>query len=101
MISSAKEDNENEMAADLVKKDSPFRFSEGKERLDICSVDCLKNMFGELMVDENEKGSKNIWKQYVVKLMNEENECDQLAERKEAPADCITASEVAKDLSHM
>jgi len=39
----------------------------------------------------DEKGTKDSWKEYMEKLMNEENECDHgiSAEVKEGPAGCI------------
>jgi len=45
-----------------------------KDRPDICSVNCLKDRSSKLVVDE--KGIKNVRKQYMEKLglMNEENE---------------------------
>ena len=47
-----------------------------------------------LIVDD--KGIKHSWKEYMEKLMNEENEWDHKisAEVKEGPADCIRMAEV-------
>jgi len=36
--------------------------------------DCLKGVLGKVIVDE--KGIQNSWKEYMEKLMNEENEWD-------------------------
>ena len=54
-----------------------------------------------MIVDE--KGIKDSWKEYIEKLMNEENEWDHriLARVKEGPADCIRISEVATALKKM
>ena len=47
-----------------------------------------------MIVDD--KGIKDSWKEYMEKLMNEENEWDHKisAEVKEGPADCIRMAEV-------
>jgi len=51
----------------------------------------------------DEKGRKGSWKEYVEKLMNEENEWDHgiSAEVKEGPADCIRMGEVVAALKKM
>jgi len=46
----------------------------GKERRDVTVSDCLKEVLGKTIVDE--KGIKDSWKEYMEKLMNEENEWD-------------------------
>jgi len=50
---------------------------------------------GKVIVHEN--GIKDSWKEYMEKLMNEENEWDHgiSAEVKEGPADCIRIGEAA------
>ena len=64
-----------------------------KERQDITGSNCLKGVSGKVIVDE--KGIKDLWKEYMEKLMNEENERDHriLATAKEGPADCIRIDE--------
>ena len=54
-----------------------------------------------MIVDE--KGIKDSWKEYMEKLMNEENEWDHIisAELKEGPADCIRIGEFAAALRKM
>jgi len=49
------------------------------------------------------KGIKDSWKEYIEKLMNEENEWDRKisAEVKEGPADCIRMDEVRAVLKKM
>jgi len=49
------------------------------------------------------KGINDSWKEYVEKLMNEENEWDHRIEAtvKEGPADCIRMDEVAAALKKM
>jgi len=43
-----------------------------KERQDITGLNCIKGVSGEVIVDD--KGLKDSWKEYMEKLMNEENE---------------------------
>jgi len=72
-----------------------------KERQDITGSNCLKAVSGKLIVDE--KGIKDSWKEFMEKLMNEENEWDHgiSAEVKEGPADCIRIGEVVAALKKM
>ena len=72
-----------------------------KERLDITGSNCLKAVPGKVTVHEN--GIKDSWKEYMEKLMNEENEWDygMSAEVIEGPADCIRIDEVAAALKKM
>ena len=50
-----------------------------------------------------EKGIKDSWKEYMEKLMNEENEWDHRISTtvNEGPADCIRTDEVAAALKQM
>ena len=54
-----------------------------------------------MIVDD--KGIRDSWKEYMEKLMNEENEWDHKlsAEVKEGPADCIRMDEVRAALKEM
>ena len=45
-----------------------------KERQDITGLNCIKGASGKVIVDD--KGIKDGWKEYMEKLMNEENEWD-------------------------
>jgi hypothetical protein len=56
-----------------------------KYRQDVVEVNCLKDKQGNLVLDE--EGRKSIWKEYMEKLLNEENEWDQdvSCEKKEGP----------------
>ena len=65
-----------------------------KERQDITGSNCLKGVSGKVIVDK--KGIKDSWKEYMEKLMNEENGIS--ATVKEGPADCIRISEVVAAL---
>ena len=57
-----------------------------KERQDITGLNCIKGASGKVIV-----GIKDSWKEYMEKVMNEENEWGHKisAEVKEGPADCI------------
>jgi len=72
-----------------------------KERQDITRSNCLKVVSGKRSVDK--KGIKDSWKEYMEKLMDEENEWDHriLPGVKEGPADCIRIDEVAAALKKM
>jgi len=65
-----------------------------KERQDITGLNCIKGASGKVIVDD--KGIRDSWKEYMDKLMNEENEWDHKlsAEVKEGPADYIILDEV-------
>jgi len=73
----------------------------GIERHDITGLNCIKGASGKVIVDD--KGSKDSWKEYVEKLMNEENEWNHKisAEDKEGPANCIRIAEVRAVLKKM
>jgi len=51
----------------------------------------------------DDKGIKDLWKEYMEKLINEEHEWDNKisAEVKEGPADCIRMAEVRAVLKKM
>jgi len=106
VISSAKEKKQKECANDLNDTECEneiFRMAKQmvKERQDITGLNCIKRASGKVIVDD--KGIKDSWKEYVEKLMNEENEWDHKisAEVKEGPADCIGMAEVRAVLKKM
>jgi len=72
-----------------------------KERQDITWLNCIKGASGKVIVDD--KGIKDSWKEYMEKLINEENEWDHmiLAGVEEGPADCIRIAEVTAVLKMM
>ena len=72
-----------------------------KERQDITGLNCIKGASARVIVDD--KGIKDCWKEYMEKLMNEENECDHKisAEVKQGPAHCIRMDEVRAALKKM
>jgi len=72
-----------------------------KERLNITWLNCIKGASGKVIVDD--KGIKYLWKEYMEKLMNEENEWDHTisAKVKEGPANCIRMAKVRAVLKKM
>jgi len=72
-----------------------------KERQDITGLNCIKETPGKEIVDG--KGIKDSWKEYMEKMMKEENEWDHKIsdEVKEGPADCIRMDEVRAVLKKM
>jgi len=74
--------------------------ADGQKRQDITGLYCIKRASGKVIVDG--KGIKDSWKEYMEKLMNEENEWDHKisAEAKEGPADCIRMDEVRAALNN-
>jgi len=106
VISSAKEKKQKEWANDLNDSEYQneiFRMAKHmvRERQDITGLNCIKGASGKVIVDD--KGIKNLWKEYMEKLMNEENEWDHKisAEVKEGPADCIRMAEVRAVMKKM
>ena len=106
VISSAKEKKQKEWVNDLNDsecQDEIFRMAKQtvKERQDITGLNCIKEASGKVTVDDKE--IKDSWKEYMEKLMNEENEWDDKlsAEVKEGPADCIRMDEVRAALKEM
>jgi len=72
-----------------------------KERQDITGLNCIKGASGKVIVYD--KGIIDSWKEYMEKLMNEENEFDHKisAGVEEGPADCIGIAEVRAVLKKM
>ena len=70
-----------------------------KELHNITGSNCLKRVSGTDRVIVDEKGITDSWKEYVEKLMNEENEWDHRISTgvKEGPAECIRSM---KSLQH-
>jgi len=78
-ISLAKGKKQKECASDLNdpnQQNENFQIAKQmvKERQDIMGSNYLKGVSGKVIVDE--KGIKDSWKEYIEKMMNEENEWD-------------------------
>jgi hypothetical protein len=79
IIAKSKERARIEMANDLENRDKQnelFRIAKQmkKERRDVVETCCLRNEKGDVVVDPIE--IRGIWKEYMEKLMNEENKYD-------------------------
>jgi len=105
VISLAKGKKQKECASNLNdpnRQNEIFRIAKQmlKERQDVLGSNCLKGVSGKVIVDAKGKDS---WKEYMEKLVNEENEWDhRLSSRvKEGAADCIRIDEVAAALNKM
>jgi len=76
VISTTKEKKQKECASDLNDPEHqneifPMTKQMVKERQDITGSNCLKRVSGKVIVDE--KGIKDSWKEYMEKVMNEQN----------------------------
>jgi len=105
-VAAAKDSKRKEFASELESakgKRNVFRIAKqmAKERQDVLGVNCLKDSRGKIVVDGDE--IKGIWKGYMEKLLNEENEWDNstACEEKEGPCCRITQEEVRKALESM
>jgi len=79
VLPSAKEKKQKKWANDLNDSECQneiFRMANQmvKERQYITGLNCIKGASGKVIVDD--KGIKDSWKEYMEKLMNEENEWD-------------------------
>jgi len=79
VMSSAKEKKQKECANDLNDSECQneiFRTAKEmvKARQDITGLNCIKGASGKVIVDDKE--IKDSWKEYMEKLMNEENKWD-------------------------
>jgi len=106
VISPAKEKKQKECANDSNDSECQneiFRMAKQmvKEEPYITGLNCIKEASGKVIVDD--KGIKDSWKEYMEKLMNEQNERDHKisARVKEGPADGIRISEVTAVLKKL
>ena len=106
VVAIAKKQKSHEFAEELNSdqgRKNVFRIARQmtRERQDIVSVKCVKNAKGEVMKDQDT--IREIWKQYMEKLLNEENEWDSNVECnvKEGPSCTIGRDEVVKALKQM
>jgi len=106
VISLAKGKKQKECSSELNEpnhQNEIFRIAKQmvKERQDIMGSNYLKGVSGKVIVDE--KGIKDSWKEYMEKLIKEENQWDHriLSGVKEGPAHCIRIKEVAAALKKM
>ena len=72
-----------------------------KEGRDIDGGGCMKHKDGRLVVSEKDRGK--LWKEHMEKIMNVENEWDQMVEvdMVEGPVEGVTGEEVVEAMNKM
>jgi hypothetical protein len=105
-VAMAKESQRKEFAAELDSEEGKrnvFRIAKqmAQERQDVTGVNCLKDGTGNVVVDS--VGITKIWRDYMDKLLNEENvwDNDTLCARVEGPCEEIMKVEVEIALKKM
>ena len=105
-VAIAQETQRREFARELDTeegKKNVFRIAKqmANERQDVVGVNCLKDSAGKVVIDS--KGIKKTWKDYMEKLMNEENDWDKdvLCDKTEGPCCKISSEEVEKAIKKM
>jgi hypothetical protein len=106
VVAVAQETKRKELASELGSeqgKKNVFRIAKqmAKERQDVVGINCLKESSGRIVTDS--KGIKKTWKDYMEKLLNEENDWDHdvACEKISGPCCRITRVEVEKALKKM
>ena len=94
---------EEEMNVLCTKPNDAFKFVKfmRKERRDIEGGGCMKDKDGRLFVSEKDRGK--LWKKHMEKIMNVENEWDQMVEvdEGEGPVEGVTDEEVMEAMNTM
>ena len=105
-VAKAKESGNNELMKELESeegKQKVFKIAKqmARERTDVTKVNCLKDSSGRLILDE--EGKKRVWKEYMEKLLNEENQWDGKvdSDKKEGPECEIGKEEVERVMRRM
>ena len=95
-----KQEAEEEMSVLCTKPNDVFKFMR-KEGRDIDGGGCMKDKDGRLVVSEKDRGK--LWKEYMEKIMNVENEWDQMVEADmvEGPVEGVTDEEVMEAMNKM
>ena len=98
-----KQEAEEEMNVLCTKPNDFFRFVKfmRKEGRDIDGGGCMKNKDGKLVVSEKDRGK--LWKEHMEKIMNVENEWDQMVEADmvEGSVEGVTDEEVMEAMNKM
>ena len=94
---------EEEMNVLCAKPNDVFKFVKfmRKEGRDIDGGGCMKNKNGRFVVSEKDRGK--LWKEHMKKIMNVENEWDQMVEvdMVEGPVEGVTDEEVMEAMNKM
>ena len=100
---SKKQEAEEEINVLCTKPNDVFKFVKfmRKEGRDIEGGGCMKDKDGKLVVSEKDRGK--LWKEHMEKIMNVENEWDQMVEADwvEGPVTEVTDEEVMKAMNKM
>ena len=98
-----RQEAEEEMNMLCTKPNDVFKFVKfmRKEGRDIDGGGCMKDKNGRLVVSEKDRGK--LWKEHMEKIMNVENEWDQMVEvdMVEEPVEGVTDEEVMKAMNKM
>ena len=98
-----KQEAEEEINVLCTKPNDVFKFVKfmRKEGRDIVGGGCMKDRDGRLVVSEKNGGK--LWKEYVEKIMNVENEWDQMVEADvvEGPVEGVSDEEVMEAINKM
>ena len=98
-----KQEAEEEMSVLRTKPNDVFNFVKfmRKEGRDIEGGGCMKNKDERLVVSEKDRGK--LWKEHMKKIMNVENEWDQMVEADmvEGPVEEVTDEEVMEAMNKM
>ena len=102
----AKERSNKELGEELDSekgKQKVFKIARqmARERMDVVKVTCVRDRQGRLIL--NEEGRKRVWKEYMEKLLNEENKWDgtEEGEIKEGPECEINKEEVTRAMRRL
>ena len=80
-----------------------FRFVRSIKRdgRDVEGSRCMRGKDGKLNFSEKDRG--RVWKEHMERIMNEENEWDQMVETSvvEGPVECVSKEEVVKAIKDM
>ena len=98
-----RQDAEEEMNVQCTKPNDVFKFVRfmRKEGRDIDGGGCMKDKDGRLIVSEKDRGK--LWKEHMEKIMNVENEWDQMVEvaMVEGPVEGVIDEEVMEAMNKM
>ena len=101
IVKAMKQEAEEEMNVLCTKPNDVFKFVKfmRKEGIDIEGGGCMKDKDGKLVASKKERGK--LWKGHMEKIMNVENEWDQMAEADmvEGPVEGITDGEVMEAMN--
>ena len=104
VVEKAREEETEQLLCKFGKdRNSLFRFvrSIKRDAKDVEGSRCMRGKDGKLNFSEKDRG--RVWKEHMEKIMNEENEWDQMVETAtvSGPVECVSKEEVAKAIKDM